>query len=441
MSRSTLLAAGCAAVFLVPLTVTAQPPGGYGGDRGDRGRGGFSRDPDERFNQLSGGKDVIVIDQLDERTKMFMGMMAQRMGVTNGRITRDQYKSAMESFRSRMMGGGGPGGFGGGPPGVTSITIQGGPPGGDRGFGRGGGPMSPEQIDRMSEDYMRRHDKNGDGLLQVTEMSDRLRPVWEKFDANKDGAISLDEVKAYLRDRDQTRQQEQASAAPPQTHPGEPAHAAPADGLPPAPDAVPAQEEDKRPVMYRIGKLPKELPGWFADLDSDKDGPVALYEWVKGGRSIDEFKLMDRNDDNLLTIEEVLGYVKNGDKQPGSVAVASSGAADERPGGDFRSRFGGGLPGMRPDGGSGDMRGPGGDFRGRFGFGPPGSQSGNGDMRGRGPRTEGGDYPRGGGRGPGRGRGGYDRGSYDRGSSDRSNAPDGGDREPKDKKDRKKDKP
>src|SRR5205814_3625814 len=124
---------------------------------------------------------------------------------------------------------------------------QGGPPGGP-GSSRGG-PMSPEQIDRMAEDYMRRHDKNGDGLLQVTEMSDRLRPVWEKYDANKDGAIGLDEVEAYLRDRDQTRVQEAASAAPP-AQPGEPAPAAPADGLPPAAVGGAVQEEERRPVLY-----------------------------------------------------------------------------------------------------------------------------------------------------------------------------------------------
>ncbi len=329
MSRSLVLAAGCVALFLVadspaqPPGGFGGPPGGYGGDRGDRGRGGFSRDPDERFNQLSGGKDVVVIDQItDERSKFFVNMMAQRMGITNGRITREQYKGAMESFRSRM--GGGPGG----PPGATtSITIQGGPSSG--GFGRGGGPMTPEQIDRSAEDYMRRHDKNGDGLLQVTEMSDRLRPVWEKYDTNKDGAISLDEVKGYLRDRDQTRQQESSSASPATpARPGEQPAAGP-DGLPPVPDATPVQEEDARPTLYRFGKLPKELPAWFAELDTDKDGQVGLYEWVSGGRSVDEFKLMDRNDDGLLTIEEVLGYVRNS-KSSGSVATASAGGPGDR---------------------------------------------------------------------------------------------------------------
>src|SRR3954447_11219953 len=106
MSRFVLFASGCAALVVVSAGL-AQPPGGsFGRDRGgsdrDRGRGGFSTDPNERFNQLSGGKDVIVVDQLDERTKFFVNMIAQRAGITNGQITRDQYTKAMESFRSQM---------------------------------------------------------------------------------------------------------------------------------------------------------------------------------------------------------------------------------------------------------------------------------------------------------------------------------------------------
>src|SRR5436305_1020129 len=124
MSRSLLFAAGCAALLGAVSPVNAQPPGGSG--ERDRSRGGFSMDPNERFNQLSGGKDVIVIDQLDERTKMFVSMMAQRAGITNGQITRDQYVKAMESFRSQMGGGfrGGPGGGPGGPS-TATVTITG----------------------------------------------------------------------------------------------------------------------------------------------------------------------------------------------------------------------------------------------------------------------------------------------------------------------------
>ena len=65
-----------------------------------------------------------------------------------------------------------------------------------------------------------------------------------------------------------------------------------------------------------------DIPDWFEQLDTDKDGQIGLYEWVKAGRSIDDFRLIDRNDDGFLTIEEVMGYVRNGSKNPGT-AIAS----------------------------------------------------------------------------------------------------------------------
>jgi len=81
-------------------------------------------------------------------------------------------------------------------------------------------------------------------------------------------------------------------------------------------------QDDAKPVVYRAGNLPKELPAWFAQLDRDHDGQVGLYEWKDSGRSLEEFRAIDRNDDGFLTVEEVLAYTakqkKNG--APGSWA-------------------------------------------------------------------------------------------------------------------------
>ena len=57
------------------------------------------------------------------------------------------------------------------------------------------------------------------------------------------------------------------------------------------------EDLDKRPVVYRVGNLPKGMPSWFQELDTDKDGQVALYEWRKGGKDMKEFAIWDRNDD------------------------------------------------------------------------------------------------------------------------------------------------
>ena len=65
---------------------------------------------------------------------------------------------------------------------------------------------------------------------------------------------------------------------------------------------------DARPVMLRVGKLhaTKELPNWFVTLDTDKDGQVALWEWRRAGKNLDDFRDWDRNDDGYITPEEAI---------------------------------------------------------------------------------------------------------------------------------------
>ena len=66
------------------------------------------------------------------------------------------------------------------------------------------------------------------------------------------------------------------------------------------------EDLDTRPVVLRAGKLPKDkLPRWFFEYDTDEDGQVALYEWRKAGKSLDEFKEWDRDDDGFITAQEL----------------------------------------------------------------------------------------------------------------------------------------
>ena len=101
MSNRRWLLGMCVALAL-PAAALAQFPGGGGPGGGGRGRGMFG-DPAQFFNTLSKGKDVIVVDELDDRIK---GMIS-RFGITptNGQITREQFSKAMEQA-SAMMGGG-----------------------------------------------------------------------------------------------------------------------------------------------------------------------------------------------------------------------------------------------------------------------------------------------------------------------------------------------
>jgi hypothetical protein len=141
-------------------------------------------------------------------------------------------------------------------------------------------------------------------------------------------------------------------------------------------------------VVYRPGKLPRELPSWFFQLDTDQDAQIGLYEWKVSGRSIEEFQRMDRNQDGFLTVEEVLYYEK---ERAARSSEGQQGSWDNGRDGGF-----GGNGGR--DGGSGGNWGRDGGFRG-----PP-----------RGPRGDFGDGPRGPRGGPPRDGGMGKRGKRDR---------------------------
>jgi hypothetical protein len=166
---------------------------------------------------------------------------------------------------------------------------------------------------------------------------------------------------------------------------------------------APPPEEEARPVVYRAGKLPKELPQWFGQMDEDRDGQVGLYEWKKAGGSMSVFQAMDLNGDGFITVEEALRYMKTQGRNVASNAPSNGfGGA---PGFGDSSGFGGasgfggsprfgGAPGMGGSPGFGGAPGMGGppgmgggrSGRGSQGFGgpsgrggPPDGQSGSGN--------------------------------------------------------------
>jgi Ca2+-binding EF-hand superfamily protein len=292
---------------------------------------------------MSGGKDVISrADVTDPRMQFMFDRFAQQAGVTNGQLTRQQF---LDTMQQRM------GQFGG---------------------GRGGAPTgnnanAPAGNNSWIESSFRRLDQNGDGLLNYDEMSEALKTERDKWDTNKDGFIDLAEYRAYA----VARMQAERGAA------GRGVEEDPAVIVA---DPAPAEEEEKRPVAYRVGKLPKELPAWFSQLDTDGDAQIGLYEWRNSGRAIEEFEKIDRNGDGFLTVDEVLRYtrVSGGVTQtPGSESqenVASNQPRVSPPGGG--STFGRGGPGGGPSAWrGGDSGGSSSSWRG----GGPGGRWNRGD--------------------------------------------------------------
>jgi hypothetical protein len=354
-----LLLFGLAAFLILPATGLTQFGPGGGGWGG--GRGGFSRDPNERWMQYTGGKPVWRRSEITDPMQLqSFDRVAGRLGITTGEITREQYiASSMQ--RMQQFGGG----FGG-PPGGVAPPGGSPAPGGAASGGPGGGGPGPN-VDAMAETFFQRLDKNGDGLLNYDEMPEELKAERDKWDENKDGFIDLKEFKAYLQARVQQWQAQRAQAG--------------GDGLAGFVAApAPVEEEDApKAVAYRAGKLPPNMPAWFTQLDTDHDGQIGLYEWKAGGRPIEEFERMDLNNDGFLTPHEVMRALGL-DKQ---VAATGAGA----PGGDGTSP---GAAGGPPNGGA--PSGPPGSTPGFFGrpggrgFGSPGG----GGWGGRGGRRGGG---------------------------------------------------
>ncbi len=202
------------------------------------------------------------------------------------------------------------------------------------GGAQGGNPMG--NMDQTIEADFKLRDRNGDGFLNQDEMPDQLKAELTTWDTNRDNLISLDEYKAYSFAKMQSRR---------------------GQGNQPGIATIIIEEEDldTRPVVFRAGKLPKELPAWFKKLDTDKDGQVALYEWRKGGKDIEEFAEWDRNNDGYITAEEAL-YKQR------LIQVASAAAKTE----DGETQTPAFSAGRGPDGGGG----PGGRGQGKKGGGP-----------------------------------------------------------------------
>jgi Ca2+-binding EF-hand superfamily protein len=324
-------------------------------------------DPGQMFDQMSGGKNEIVISEVtDQRRQWFLNRIAQNAGATNGKITRDQYISGMQTM---MAGWGNRGrGPGGVPqrPADPAATPQGG-----GGAGGSGGPP-PANYDAEAEAEFKRLDLNGDGFLNQDEMNGRLRREWQQWDTNKDGKIDLKEFKAYYANRMQQR-----------------GGGGGGFGV----IVAPVEEEEKKPPVYRAGKLPKGIPDWFEKLDTDKDGQIGLYEWKKSGKSIDEFLEMDTNQDGFLTIQEVMKAEAKKKKPAGNgvgsqVNSGGTGAGQNSTGGQGQGQFPawgqgqgqGQFPNIGQGRGRGRGQGQGGQGRGRGGRGGRGRGQGQGQQ-------------------------------------------------------------
>jgi Ca2+-binding EF-hand superfamily protein len=212
----------------------------------------------------------------------------QKKGVTNGIMTRSLYGEYLqERIQSRMM---------------SMRSSQGGSSSGSSSTGN-------SETSRH-ERYFRDFDRNRDGKLDSDEMryaqrrGSRIYDQRETWDKNKNGTIELDEYTSYntKREVDRNTEREQRERARQEL----------LHFLPGSAPKEPVQDE--RLTVYRLGKMPKDLPEWYEPIDKDRDGQVGLYEWKSEDKSIKDFLAMDLNRDGFVTAEEVL-RIQNAQKK------------------------------------------------------------------------------------------------------------------------------
>lgn len=264
---------GAAALFVGVLLLCghrgyAQPPGGGGFGGGGFGRGG-PPDPERIWGFMGGaGKDSIDLNQNPQ-----LKAMIEKGGdplPPNGILTKQQF---VEGFQRKMAARAAGGGAPGGQPGVVMaapggqpqvMSFQGGP-GGGREFGRprfeggpGGGPGGwnggPPGGGWNGGPGGNWNGPSGGGYPGGP----------GGFNPNGDG---------QGRDGKEEKKKE---------------------------------EPDFNQIGIRFGKLPPGLPDWFAELDTDKDGQVGLYEWRAAGRKTADFNALDADGDGLIAPREWL---------------------------------------------------------------------------------------------------------------------------------------
>jgi Ca2+-binding EF-hand superfamily protein len=220
------------------------PRRGFGREGGPGGgRGPMMMSPSMRI--LDADRDgVISATEIQQAAAQFAKLDADG----DGKLTEAEIRPAFGGGPRREGGPGGPGGPGG---------------------------ASPEETVAM----MLQFDKNGDGMLQKSEVSERMQGIFARGDANQDGVLTREEL---LQAAQKQSQQAPASRG------GGGERRGGFDGERRGPGGGPGGMMRLDPVMRA--------------LDTDEDGVISAAEWSKAPQALAKF---DKNGDGQLTPDEL----------------------------------------------------------------------------------------------------------------------------------------
>lgn len=191
--------------------------------------------------------------------------------------------------------------------------------------------MVSPKVRRYAEELIEKYDANHSGQIEEEEWA-KMEGSPAAIDADKSGAISLDELLAYLSKYSLAHRINVASPTPSLSvsglsgpPSGAPAEAAitpeTAEGV--APESNPDEakldslDRERTSTFRRTPRslqkfyipptsLPQGLPEWFLSRDGDGDGQLTLREYSPGmiRSEIDEFYRYDLDRDGVITAQE-----------------------------------------------------------------------------------------------------------------------------------------
>ncbi|PNY37271.1 hypothetical protein C2E31_08690 [Rhodopirellula baltica] len=190
------------------------------------------------------------------------------------------------------------------------------------GFGPAAEMMSvtvTEEDREEARNNIRRYDRNRNGVLDKNEISSRFSGNPLDFDRNKDGRLTEGELAVrYARRRETAEDSRNDDRNRRDRDRGGDV------------EMVDVYGGRKSYRVLTADDLPKDLPGFFAEKDTNRDGQIEMSEFAEtwDDETVEEFFKSDLNRDGHITIAEAYQAVEELAATRASGAMASVGSSD-----------------------------------------------------------------------------------------------------------------